>query len=129
MFVPIRVVIVDDTESLRDLLRAHIDGVDDMEVVGEATDGLQAIAVARKVQPEAIILDVEMPVLDGLEALEDLRAAAPGAKIVLFSSRAEVTTEERALARGGDAFFRKGETKTGDVIAHVRGMFQGATEA
>lgn len=124
--MPIRVMIVDDTESLRALLRAHIDAVTGMEVIGEATDGLQAVSIASHTQPDAIILDVEMPVMDGIQALEALRAAAPDAKIVVFSSRTEATTEASAFERGGDAFFRKGETNSAEVIDHLAGMFPAA---
>lgn len=119
----IRVVIVDDTDSLRELMRAHVEQAGGMEVVGEAIDGLDAVAVVRRTQPDAVILDVEMPVMDGLEALPGLRDAAPEAKIVVFSSRLEPRTEALARRRGADAFFAKGQANSRDVVAHIRRLF------
>ena len=121
--MPIRVVIVDDTDSMRELMRAHIEQTDDMEVVGEAVDGLDAVAVVRQTQPDAVILDVEMPVMDGLQALPGVRDAAPTAKIIVFSSRLETPTEAAARQRGADAVFFKGQSKSGDVVAHLRRLF------
>jgi DNA-binding NarL/FixJ family response regulator len=118
--VPIRVVIVDDTDSMRELMRAHIEQVGGMEVVGEAVDGLHAVAVVRQTQPDAVILDVEMPVMDGLQALPGLKDAAPDAKIVVFSSRLETPTETAARQRGADAFFFKGQAKSREVVDHIR---------
>lgn len=123
----IRVVIVDDTESLRALLRRHVEGTADMEVVGEAANGLEAVEVTRDTDPDAVILDVEMPVMDGLEALAGLKQATPGAKIVMFSSRSEPGTRARAVAGGVDGFFRKGETKTADVVDYVLHLFDDAS--
>lgn len=121
--MPIRVVIVDDTDSMRELMRTHIEQAGDMEVVGEAVDGLHAVAVVRQTKPDAVILDVEMPVMDGLQALPGLRDAAPEAKIVVFSSRMETPTEAAARQRGADAFFFKGQAKSREVIAHIRALF------
>jgi DNA-binding NarL/FixJ family response regulator len=121
--VRIRVVIVDDTDSLRELMRAHVEAEPGMEVVGEAVDGLHAVAVVRQAQPDAVILDVEMPVMDGLQALPGLLDAAPGAKIVVFSSRLEPNAEESARRRGAAGFFLKGQVKTGEVVSYVRDLF------
>ena len=119
----IRVVIVDDTDSLRELMRAHVEAEPGMEVVGEAVDGLHAVAVVRQAQPDAVILDVEMPVMDGLQALPGLLDAAPHAKIVVFSSRLEPDAEESARQRGAVGFFFKGRVKTGEVVTYVRDLF------
>ena len=94
-----------------------------MDVVGEAVDGLQAVALARELQPDAIILDVEMPVMDGLQALPGLLAVAPTAKVVVFSSRTEAATERPARTRGAAGVFYKGQSKSGDVVAFVESLF------
>ena len=122
--MPTRVLIVDDTESMRELMRAHV-GEHGMQVVGEAVDGLQAVELARAMQPDAIILDVEMPVMDGLQALPGLVAAAPDAKIVVFSSRAEANTEQAALSRGAAGVFFKGQSKSAEVVEFVRSVCNG----
>ena len=99
-----------------------------MEVAGEAADGLQAVGVARATQPDAVILDVEMPVMDGLQALPGLLDAAPQAKIVVFSSRTDAATEEAAYARGAAGFFYKGRAQSGEVVDFIRTLFPEAAD-
>ena len=120
--MPIRVLIVDDTESMRELMRTHVTDRQ-MEVAGEAADGREAIEVARSVQPDAVILDVEMPVLDGLQALPGLSGAAPDAKVVVFSSRADPETAAAARSPGVVGVFYKGQDKSQDVVDFLRGLF------
>lgn len=121
--MPIRVVIVDDTDSLRELMRERVQDHERLEVVGEAVDGLHAVAVVRATQPDAVILDVEMPVMDGLQALPGLRSVAPDVKIVVFSSRVEPAAEIAAKERGAAGFFYKGQAKTDEVVAYVASLF------
>ena len=76
-----RVVLVDDTADLRQLLRIALGRVG-FDVVGEAGDGAAGIEVAREQEPDLVVLDLSMPVMDGLEALPHIRAACPRAAIV-----------------------------------------------
>ncbi len=123
--MPTRVLIVDDTDSLRKLMCSHA-VQRGMEVVGEAADGLSAVGLARETQPDAVILDVEMPVMDGLQALPGLLDAAPGTKIVVFSSRTDAATEDSAYARGAAGFFYKGRAQSGEVVDFVSTLFPDA---
>lgn len=122
MTVTIRVLIVDDTASMRELMRTHV-VENGMEVVGEAGDGVEAVTVALQTQPDAVILDVEMPRMDGLQALPELSAAAPSAKVVVFSSRGEAATAPRARAGGAAGVFYKGQHKSGEVVDYVQSLF------
>src|SRR5689334_8239527 len=79
---PIRVAIVDDTEDLRFLLRHALER-GGMEVVAEAGNGAEGIDVARETQPDVVLLDLAMPVLDGREALPRIRREAPTARIII----------------------------------------------
>ena len=124
--MPIRVVLVDDTDSLRSLMREHVEHESDMVVVGEAGNGVDGLDIVRSTQPDAVILDVEMPVMDGLQALPQLRQAAPDAKIVVFSSRVDQPTQTAALAQGADGYFLKGEVASSDVVHHLRLLCGGA---
>jgi CheY-like chemotaxis protein len=103
-----RVVVVDDTEDVRLLLgmTLNIDGR--FELVGTANNGREAIDVCRTSQPDGILLDVMMPVLDGLAALPELRSACPEARIVMLSANDHPDIVQRALGLGADAFITKG---------------------
>ena len=80
----LRVVVVDDQELLRTAFRALIDAEDDMEVVGEASDGAQAVDLARSTSPDVVVMDVRMPVMDGIEATRRITSAGPGSPRVLI---------------------------------------------
>jgi len=81
----ISVVVCDDVPELRRLLREALSEGDDMEVVGEASDGREAIEVIERLQPDVVILDLSMPELDGLEAIPLIHQVAPAAEICIFS--------------------------------------------
>jgi DNA-binding NarL/FixJ family response regulator len=85
----IRVLLVDDHKMMRDGLRALLSGANDIEVVGEASDGHAALQVAQTLLPDVVVMDVEMPGLDGIEATRRLRAEYDGMKVVALSTREE----------------------------------------
>jgi DNA-binding NarL/FixJ family response regulator len=80
-----RVLIVDDHEAFRSGLRAVINHQADMEVVGEAENGEKAVALSREMQPDIILMDVKMPVMDGAEATSRILAETPGMKVLALS--------------------------------------------
>lgn len=88
-----RVLIVDDSVQVRNLVRMMLEKEPGFTVVGEAGDGGQAIQAARDLRPDAVVLDIAMPVLDGVEALPHIQAINPACNIVLFST--EDSTSER----------------------------------
>lgn len=119
--MPRRVLVVDDSRAVRKLVGWHIGNQHDLELCGEAADGAQGVAMALGVRPDVIILDQEMPVLDGLGALKQLRSAVPEATIVLFSSADDPTIRQRALTLGADAFFEKGPEAFIRLMSFVAG--------
>jgi DNA-binding NarL/FixJ family response regulator len=101
------VLICDDTEALRAVLRLVIGLRPSLRVVGEAGDGDAAIAEATRLQPDVIMLDLAMPRRTGLDALPELRRVAPAAKIIVFSGFSEEIVADDALALGASAFLSK----------------------
>ena len=106
----IRVVIVDDTADVRALLRYTLSLDGRFEVVGEAADGAEAIAIVELEMPDAVVLDLVMPTKGGLEVLPELRQRVPSAKIVVLSGLNAPHVADEALASGAVAFLDKGAT-------------------
>lgn len=102
-----RVVVIDDTPDLRDLLRMVLE-IGGFDVVAEAGDGREGIEVVRAHRPELILLDLAMPVMDGLEALPALRQLCPTAKILVLSGFDATQMTGRALRAGADGYVQKG---------------------
>ena len=118
-----RVLIVDDAANLRELLTLLLEVEDDFEVVGTAADGEQAIAAAELLQPDLVLLDLAMPVMDGLQALPVLRTHVPGARIVIFSGFEHEALATEALTAGADAYIEKGTSVT-QLVARLRELRQ-----
>jgi len=115
---PVRVVVIDDTADIRDLLRIGL-GRAGMCVVGEAGDGQAGIEAVRIGRPDVILLDLSMPVMDGLEALPQIRALAPEARIVVLSGFGASELAERAVQSGADGYVQKGAS-LGRILDRIR---------
>ena len=101
-----RVLVVDDTSSIRFLLREVLP-VHGFDVVAEATNAEEGVELAGDLQPDFVILDMEMPRSSGLEAIEPIKAKAPNTKIVMYSSHDSTRVRDEALERGADAYLDK----------------------
>lgn len=108
MTMAARVLLADDTPDIRALLRLVLSRQDDFEVVAEAADGSQAIAMAREHRPDLVLLDLAMPVMDGLEAIPGVREAVPHCKIVVLSGFNADQMAAEAMSAGADAYIEKG---------------------
>ena len=103
----IRVYLCDDAPALRHLLRSFLEWGGDVEIVGEAGDGEGLTDAVRDAGADVVLLDLSMPRVDGLEALADLRAAAPDLGIVVLSGFEEHRMAAKALALGADRYVEK----------------------
>jgi two-component system chemotaxis response regulator CheB len=116
----LRVLIVDDSAAARELLQALLTAVPDIRVVGTAADGREAVARALDLQPDLVTMDLEMPVLDGLGAIEEImsRQAVP---ILVVSSQASARTAYEAVARGALEVIPKPAVDQGpELVRRVR---------
>ncbi len=95
----IRVLVTDDSPLVRDLIRMMIEGDPELEVVGEASNGLEAIEEVRRLQPDIVTMDIEMPVMDGLQAIERIMGenAVP---ILVVTTRGDAKTAYAAISKG-----------------------------
>jgi CheY-like chemotaxis protein len=122
---PIRIAIADDVPELRMMLRAQLEPDDAFDVVGEAADGSEAIAVVRTTQPDCILLDLAMPVMDGLQAIPEIRRAQPGITIVVLSGFEAATLEAASLDAGADLYLEKG-TSLAEIAEKLRDIYSSA---
>ncbi|HVT76442.1 MAG TPA: PAS domain S-box protein [Acidimicrobiales bacterium] len=120
-----RVLLVDDARDIRVLLRRVFNADGSFEVVGEAVDGQAAIALADELTPDVVVLDLAMPVMDGLEALPVIRHKLPNAKIVVLSGFDGARMRQPALLAGADAYIEKGGSLLG-VLSTINQMLPAA---
>lgn len=106
--VAVRVVIVDDQEPFRQAARMVVELSDGFDVAGEAASGEEAVELVRALDPDLVLMDVNLPGIDGLEATRQILAEAPRSRVVLVLSTYEADDyEAQALAAGASAFIPK----------------------
>ena len=115
---PLRVLLVDDMAELRDLLARVLERDGRYVVVGHAGDGREGVSRAAELQPDLVLLDLTMPVMDGLEALPLLRRAAPSADVVVLSGLDDPRSRQAAADAGALASLPKGLTPR-DLLARL----------
>ncbi|MEX0169920.1 response regulator [Streptomyces sp. LMG1-1-1.1] len=121
---PIRVVIADDEPLIRAGIRMILISDPEIEVVAEAANGREAVEAARAHAADVVLLDIQMPVLDGLSALPELRRAAPAARVIVLTTFGERENVLRALEHGGAGFLLK-DTAPAELIGAVRAAAAG----
>lgn len=122
----IRILVADDHPMLREGLVAVLATQPDLEVVGEASDGAEAARRARELTPDVILLDLEMPTLDGVAVLKELRAAGSAARALVFTA---YDTDERilgALRAGARGYLLKGAARQ-EIFSAVRTVAAGGS--
>jgi DNA-binding NarL/FixJ family response regulator len=116
------VLIVDDSESVRIAIRALFEAEPGFTVVGEAVNGLDAIARTEELSPDLVILDLSMPIMNGLEAAETLKARWPVMPIYVLTAHGGPEVDRAARTAGVDAVFSKGEDME-KLITSARAAF------
>jgi DNA-binding NarL/FixJ family response regulator len=120
----IRVLLVDDHAVVRSGLRTFFGLLDDIEVVGEAGDGVQAVAEARRLEPDVILMDLMMPAMGGIEAIAAIKRDRPETEIVAVTSFIEEEKVTAALEAGATGYLLK-DAEAEEVAAAVRAAHAG----
>ena len=117
----IRAVVADDHPAVLLTFVDFLESSEDIAVVGTATTGSEAVALAAQLQPDVVLMDVRMPVLDGIEAARLIKSARPEIRVVLISAYEENEISTAALCAGADDLLLKGIAGN-DLVRHVRGV-------
>ncbi|MGD9017005.1 MAG: response regulator transcription factor [Desulfobacterales bacterium] len=120
----IRVLLADDHSIVRDGLRRIIEDSGDMEVVGEAADGRDAIRQIASTQPEIAVIDISMPGLDGLEVVSRLRKEAPDIPVLILTMHEEAQYVVRAIEAGAMGYLTK-QSAPEQLVAAIRKIYNG----
>jgi signal transduction histidine kinase len=119
----VRTILADDVPELRRLIRHVLEWSDRFEVVGEADDGRAAIELVRKLTPELVLLDISMPVMDGMEALPRIMEASPTTKVIMLSGFEAGRVAQSAVALGAVGYIEKG-SPPGELIERIEGYLR-----
>ena len=118
----IRVLLVDDHGVVRRGLRGYLELLDDIEVVGEAENGLRGVELAAELSPDVVLMDLVMPQLDGIGAIAQIKAAQPDVQVVALTSFIEEEKVIAALEAGASGFILK-DADADDVAAAIRAAY------
>lgn len=121
----LKVLVADDHRLMVEAVRLALDEDDDIEVVGEATDGTQVLPLVGRTNPDVVLLDVRMPGMDGLTCLDRLRKSYPAVTVVMLSGQDDPETIRSALDRGATSFIAK-QVDPRDLASALRLAAQGA---
>jgi DNA-binding NarL/FixJ family response regulator len=121
---PIRLLVADDHPVVRDGLRGMLAGQPDLEVVGEAADGAEAVALAPRLRPDVVLMDLRMPGMDGVDAIRKLRTSFPDARILVLTTFDTDTDVVRAIEAGATGYLLK-DTPREELVRAIRAAARG----
>jgi DNA-binding NarL/FixJ family response regulator len=122
----ITVLLADDHMLVREGLRKILELERDLEVIGEAEDGRQAVAMVKKLRPAVVLMDIAMPLLHGLEATRQVLKAVPATKVIILSAHSDDAYVKEATESGAKGFLLK-QTSSRDVCHAIREVQKGKT--
>ena len=123
---PIQILLVDDHPVVRDGLRAMLGLEPDFQIVGEANNGVEAVRQVAQLLPDVVLLDLEMPELDGVAALEQIRAANPASRVIILTAYDEDERIVGAVVAGAQGYVLKGAPRE-DIFRAIRIVHAGGS--
>jgi len=120
----IRILCVDDHPLVREGIAALVSGQPDMAVVGEASDGEDAIAKAKALRPDVTLMDLQMPGMSGIDAVNQIRGHLPGSRIIVLTTYAGDDLVKRAMLAGAQGYLLKSAVRT-DLLDIIRAVHRG----
>jgi DNA-binding NarL/FixJ family response regulator len=126
MVSPYKILLADDHVMFRRGVRSLIQGMKNVEVVGEAGDGLELLGLLRDIRVDLVILDISMPKLRGLEATREIKSLDPGVKVLILSMHKEREYLYQALTAGAEGYLLK-EDADGELISAIETLRKGGT--
>lgn len=124
MTTPIRVLLVDDHAVVREGIRHVLAGTEEFDVVGEAAGGREALALARSLKPDVVLLDISMPGDSGLDIVGSLRTAVPSARVLMLSVYDQTEYVVQSVRAGAHGYLRK-DTTPADLREAIRAVHRG----
>ena len=122
--LPIRILAVDDHPLLRSGIAALVDTQADMRMVGEASNGNEAVQLHRELNPDVTLMDLQMPGMSGLDAIISIRTEQPSARIIVLTTYAGDVLAQRALKAGAQAYVLKSLVRT-EILNTIRDVYAG----
>lgn len=123
---PITVLLAEDHQIVREGYRALLSHAPDIEVIGEAENGRQALAQLKKLHPDVVVMDIGMPLLNGLEATRQIYEEYPGTRVLILSAHSDDAYVEQVVASGGAGFLLK-QTSSHELATAIRTVHNGGT--
>jgi CheY-like chemotaxis protein len=105
----LRAVFVDDVPELLECLTDRVRGIGVIDVIGTACNGLEALRIATSLKPDLVVMDVNMPVMDGVAAAREIKKAAPGIQVILMSAEDSPALRDLAIQAGANEFIAKAD--------------------
>ncbi|MCG8574507.1 MAG: response regulator transcription factor [Flavobacteriales bacterium] len=118
-----RILLVDDHQLIIDGIRGFLENEEDLQVVGEANSGEEAIRLTQVLEPHLILMDIEMPEVSGIQASEEIKRNYPEVKIIIISMHNEKQLIKKLIAKGIDGYLLKNSEKS-EVINAIRHVFE-----
>ncbi len=123
----IRILLVDDHTLVRKGLRLFLQTQSEIEIIGEAANGQEALDISSKMQPDVVLMDLSMPVMNGIETTKQIKTMYPRIKILILTSFSDHDHVLPALKAGADGFQLK-EIEPDELVSSIKAVYQGSTQ-